>query len=673
MPMIDQFAQMKIDERAAQLEAVAQKESLGLAIKHDSVATIRKVGDDLMFTPDQLAFVVGEIKKCRKDIVYFAEKYFRIIGDGGLQLIKLYPKQKELLRTMQRESRVVCLASRQVGKSTTYTIYFLWLSMFFPDRKIAIAAHQFATAEEILARIKLAYEYIPKEIKPAVVAYNNKQIHFDNNSEVRAFATGGNSLAGFSFDCIALDEAALWPAAVAETFFTTTMPILSSRKNSKAIMVSTPRGTVNNKFYDIWTEANSENADNNKDGWVPFRIDWWDVPGRDDAWRQQQIATMGAQRFTQEFGNEFTSSGEALLVPDDIIHKFRRELNDAPASALVNLSSNDEKPVNAEIWAAYEPGHCYAAGGDVSEGTGNDSSVLYIMDVTDTRKGIPIVAKLASASLSVLDFANACSKLLKAYNWPIMIVENNGVGSGFVEALLYTYNVPADRVFSEVKATTGEIRYGIHSNNANKLEAALFCRELLTTEEIPMRVADKHLIDEMAVFIRKMNQNSITYKASGKAHDDHMMAFIWGLYLLYYRNIEKYYVVKEAFKAKRGQVLPGLLENVHEVENPEVLVESTFHKMIVAALTNDPSILDGALDDDKMKAQEGQQAAPDTPLYYGAAGRGRSFGGKKNFVTVSESYSQLDFDRDPEKSWEDADDEDDWERPDRDGNVFVGI
>lgn len=476
-----------------------------------------------------------------------------------------------------------------------------------------------------------------------------------------------------SHNCIALDEAALWPAAVAETFFTTTMPILSSRKNSKAIMVSTPRGTVNNKFYDIWTEANSENADNNKDGWVPFRIDWWDVPGRDDAWRQQQIATMGAQRFTQEFGNEFTSSGEALLVPDDIIHKFRRELNDAPASALVNLSSNDEKPVNAEIWAAYEPGHCYAAGGDVSEGTGNDSSVLYIMDVTDTRKGIPIVAKLASASLSVLDFANACSKLLKAYNWPIMIVENNGVGSGFVEALLYTYNVPADRVFSEIKATTGEIRYGIHSNNANKLEAALFCRELLTTEEIPMRVADKHLIDEMAVFIRKMNQNSITYKASGKAHDDHMMAFIWGLYLLHYRNIEKYYVVKEAFKAKRGQVLPGLLENVHEVENPEVLVESTFHKMIVAALTNDPSILDGALDDDKMKAQEGQQAAPDTPLYYGAAGRGRSFGGKKNFVTVSESYSQLDFDRDPEKSWEDADDEDDWERPDRDGNVFVGI
>lgn len=670
--MIDQYAQMKIDERAAQLNAATQREELGLAIKHESVATIRKVGEDLAFTPEQLAFVVGEIKKCRKDIVYFAEKYFRIIGDGGLQLIKLYPKQKELLRTMQRESRVVCLASRQVGKSTTYTIYFLWLAMFFPDRKIAIAAHQFATAEEILSRVKLAYEYIPKEIKPAVVAYNNKQIHFDNNSEIRAFATGGNSLAGFSFDCIALDEAALWPASVAETFFTTTMPILSSRTNSKAIMVSTPRGTVNNKFYDIWTDANSENAENNKEGWVPFRIDWWDVPGRDEDWKKQQIATMGQQRFTQEFGNEFTSSGEALLVPDDVIHKFRRDMNNAPASALVNLSPDDEKPINVEVWSAYEPGHCYVAGGDVSEGTGNDSSVLYIMDVTDIRKGIPIVAKLASASLSVLDFANACSKLLKAYNWPIMIVENNGVGSGFVEALLYTYNVPADRVFSEIKASTGEIRYGIHSNNANKLEAALFCRELLTTEELPISVYDKHLVDEMAVFIRKVNQSSITYKASGKAHDDHMMAYIWGLYLLHYRNIEKYYVVKEAFKAKRGQVLPAVLENVHEVEKPQEIVESTFHKMIVAALTNDPSILDGALDDDKMKDNEKRPGEPDTPLYYGAAGRGRSFG-KKNFQTVNETYTQLDFGRDPEKSWEDGE-EDDWEIPERDAsNVFTGI
>ena len=668
--MVDKYAQMKIDERAAQLNVATQRESLGLAIKHESVATIRKVGDDLMFTPDQLAFVVKEIKKCRKDIVYFAEKYFRIIGDGGLQLIKLYPKQKELLRTMQRESRVVVLASRQCGKSTTYTIYFLWLAMFFPDRKIAIAAHQFATAEEILSRIKLAYEYIPRELKPAVVAYSNKQVHFDNNSEIRAFATGGNSLAGFSFDVLALDEAALWPSSVAETFFTTTMPILSSRKNSKAIMVSTPRGTVNNRFYDIWTEANSEDG-KNTDGWVPFRIDWWDVPGRDDEWKAQQIATMGVQRFRQEFGNEFTSSGEALLIPDENIHDFRRKIDSYQKPVLVNLSDDEKKPINAEIWKEYIPGHTYVAGGDVSEGTGNDSSVVYIMDVTDVRKdGISIVAKIASSSVSVLDFANANSKLLKQYNWPTIIVENNGVGAGFVEALLYTYGVPAERVFSEIKKD-GEIRYGIHSTNANKLEAALFTRELLTTEEIPFIVTDKHLIDEMATFIRKMNQSSITYKASGKAHDDHIMAFIWGLYLLHYRNIEKYYVVKEAFKAKKGQVLPGQLENTHDIEKPDELVNGTFHKLVVAGLSNDPSALDSALGDDVMGGRQTEDG--DTPLYYGSAGRGMSFGGRKNFVTVNETYSQLEMSAEPEKKWEDADDEEDWERPDRDGNIFMGI
>lgn len=668
--MVDQFAQMKIDERAAQLNAAAQREDLGLAIKHESVATIRKIGEDLMFTPDQLAYVVGEIKKCRKDIVYFAEKYFRIIGDGGLQLIKLYPKQRELLRTMQKESRVVVLASRQCGKSTTYTIYFLWLAMFFPDRKIAIAAHQFATAEEILSRIKLAYEYIPKELKPAVVAYSNKQVHFDNNSEIRAFATGGNSLAGFSFDVLALDEAGLWPASVAETFFTTTMPILSSRKNSKAIMVSTPRGTVNNKFYDIWTEANSE--DKNDDGWVPFRIDWWDVPGRDEAWKNQQIATMGAQRFRQEFGNEFTSSGEALLIPDEIIHECRRKIDQGPKSILVNMSEDEKKPINAEIWKEYQPGHAYVAGADVSEGTGNDSSVVYIMDVTDVKgSGVSIAAKIASASVSVLDFANACTKLLKQYNWPTVIVENNGVGSGFVEALLYTYNVPASRVFSEMKRD-GEIRYGIHSTNANKLEAALFARELLTTPEITFTIPDKHLIDEMATFIRKMNQSTITYKASGKAHDDHIMAFIWGLYLLHYRNIEKYYVVKEAFKAKQGQVLPGQLENTHEIEAPDAVTSSKFHKMVVALLNDDPTAIDAGLDDDEMGNR--QQGDPSTPLYYGSAGRGRSFGGRKNFVTINETYSQLEMPEGEEKSWDnDMDDEDDWERPNRDSNVFMGL
>ena len=318
MPMIDQFAQMKIDERAAQLEAVAQKESLGLAIKHDSVATIRKVGDDLMFTPDQLAFVVGEIKKCRKDIVYFAEKYFRIIGDGGLQLIKLYPKQKELLRTMQRESRVVCLASRQVGKSTTYTIYFLWLSMFFPDRKIAIAAHQFATAEEILARIKLAYEYIPKEIKPAVVAYNNKQIHFDNNSEVRAFATGGNSLAGFSFDCIAENTKVTIEDDNGDLYYTdvsNVRGIATSSKEVNTIMID----EAAKKFHFVYKTVNVLNGkeytgvhstDNLDDGYLGS-----------GTVLKKAIEKYGPENFHRSIVKMFSTRQEALDLEKNIVNE----------------------------------------------------------------------------------------------------------------------------------------------------------------------------------------------------------------------------------------------------------------------------------------------------------------------------------------------------------------
>ena len=666
--LIDQQQQDLIDRRAAQLSVATQRENLGLAIKHEDVATIRKVGDSISLTDEQLRFVIAEIKKCRKDIVYFANTYFRIIGDGGLQTIKLYKKQEELLLAMAKEKRLIVLAARQCGKSTTYTIYFLWQAMFFPDKKIAIAAHQFATAEEILSRIKLAYEYIPKEIKPSVTAYSNKQVLFDNNSEIRAFATGGNSLAGFSCDIIALDEAALWPPSVAETFFTTTMPVLSSRKNSKAIMVSTPRGTVNNKFYDIWSQANSNEQFNNKEGWIPFRIDWWDVPGRDEEWKAQQIATMGIERFRQEFGCEFSSSGTALLIPDDNIAAFRRYLSKCPDPVEVNFCENETRPpVNAQIWEAYDPTHTYVAGGDVCEGTGNDASVIDIMDVTNIRKdengkgGIKIVATISTTNSGVLEFAGSCANLLKQYNWPPFIVENNGVGSGFIEALLYTFNAPADRVFSERKAD-GTIRYGIHSSNAIKLEAALFARELVTTDEIGMEITDKLLVDEMGTFIRKATSTSITYAASGNAHDDHMMTWIWALYLLHHKHIERYFEVVEAFKTKQGKVLPSKLKSIGTIEKDEDILQSSLHKIIVAMLEGDASALDPSIVSDAlMKNLPTPQ--DDGELYYGAAGRGGSFTNKPYFI-ASNSYSRFDNDtsqRDADAWEKEAADDDDWD------------
>ena len=667
MALVDPLNQLKIDERAEQLNGAAKRESLGLSIKHETVASIRKVGEDLVFTPDQLTMVVYEIKKCRKDIIYFAEKYFRIIGDGGLQLIKLYPKQKELLLAMQRERRLICLAPRQCGKSTTYTIFCLWFTMFFPEKRIAITAQQFGTAAEILGRIKLAYEYLPKEIKPAVVTYNEKCLGFDNNSEVRAFATGGNTIRGFSFDVLFLDEFAIVPPNVCQEFFTSMMPVLSSRTQSKAVIMSTPKGSVNNMFYDIWSAANGVDASLNKEGWVPFRIHYWDVPGRTEEWKTEQIATMGIDKWRQEFECEFTSSGEALLLPDEVIHKFRKGLTTASESIMVNLSQDEDKQITAEVWKEYIPGRVYLAGCDVCEGTGNDASALYILDATNLREeGISMSARISSSSVSVLEFANACAKLLKQYNWPTIIVENNGVGSGFVEALLYTFNVPAARVFSETKQD-GTVRYGIHSSNANKLEAALFARELLTTEEIPFTLPDKHLVDEMATFVRRVNQTTITYRASGKAHDDHIMAFIWGLYLLYYRNIEKYYVVKEAFKAKKGQVLPSKLENTHDIENPQDILKSAFHRMVLAALNDDPTALDVNLQDDEMKQKGNEQEGE---LYYGASGRGYSFG-KKDFVTINQGYSQFDYKKQNRPGREE--DDEDFEEPSDGQVVFLGI
>lgn len=247
-----------------------------------------------------------EVKKISSDIQYFAQKYFYIISlDQGKQKIKMYPKQARLVKEMTKRRRLIVLATRQCGKSTSYSIYVLWYCLTNTDKSILICANKFKTAKDILSRIKLGYEMLPAWLKPGIVTWNASSIEFSNGCKITAEATSESSGRGGSINVLILDEFAFLSPGLQEGFMASVFPVVSSSKTSQIIVVSTPNG-MNNEYYNMWNKATLNLQKNLTDtGWFPYRIDWWDVPGRDQNWKAIQLATFNnnQQKFNQQYGN----------------------------------------------------------------------------------------------------------------------------------------------------------------------------------------------------------------------------------------------------------------------------------------------------------------------------------------------------------------------------------
>ena len=493
------------------------------------------------------------ILKSKRDIAWWAEHFFRIIpASGGLQTIKLYQKQKELLYQLVSENRNIVLASRQVGKTTCYTVFCMWLATLFSEKKIMICANKLQTAIEIMDRLRLAYDYLPKWLKPKKAVYNKGEITFSNKSSIRAFATSSSI-----------------PKNIIDEFFASVMPVISSAKNSKAIIVSTPNG-ASGLYYEIWQQANSTDASKNVEGWKPFRIDWWEVPNRDEKWKQQQIATVGMDKWLQEFCNEFAAgSSTQKLIPDDIIEKFRRRITELKTTGELKgkiqkiTSETNQRVYDFTMWHEFKQGHSYIAAVDVAEGTGGDSSVLYVFDITDIRK-ITMCAKFASPTVSTIEFAFITARILKLYNNPWLICESNGVGSGYLDSLRITYGY--ENIVREGK----DNKYGITSHVQVKGKACLWLREMFTTNGVAWELYDPDLVEEMGHFIKKDSKVHLVYNAAMGAHDDHMMALCWAAWIINPEIIEKYFLVVESFKSDLEKILPKKIAPLKEPTNEEI-------------------------------------------------------------------------------------------------------
>lgn len=404
---------------------------------------IKKPNQVEYITKDEWEARIQNIAHAKRDIAWWAETFFYIITlDKGLTKIKLYKKQKEMLEFIAHNNRILTLASRQTGKTTTYTIFCLWYATLFQDKKIMICANKLQTAIEIMDRIRKAYENLPFWIKPGILTYNKGEIEFANGSVIRACSTSSSAARGSSCNCLIIDEMAFIPKNIIDDFFASVVPIVSSSKTSKIIAVSTPNG-AEGMYYDLWQKANLGESE---EGWMPFRIHWWEVPGRDEKWKQQQIATIGIEKWKQEYECDFLTSLTKRLIPDDIIDKYRMQLSEMKAQSKEFLagkkqhvmSPDETKLFEFTMWHEFEPSCTYAASGDVAEGGGGDSSVLYIWDISDLRE-IRLCAKFNSDKVTLTEFAFITHKMLALYNNPYFICERNGIGAGYIDMLKINY------------------------------------------------------------------------------------------------------------------------------------------------------------------------------------------------------------------------------------------
>lgn len=363
-----------------------------------------------------------------------------------------------------------------------------------------------------------------------------------------------------SHNCVIMDEASFVPNNIASRVFESIYPVISSSKTSQFIMVSTPNGAdPNNLYYSIWQKANRKESDKNAEGWKAFRIDWFDVPGRDEQWKNNTIASIGARRFAQEFGNEFLSNASTKkLIDEDIIEKFRMKLSEykiknvKPKTQRI-ISEKQDRLYEFQMWHEFDKDRTYVASGDIAEGVGGDASVLQVWDVTDT-KSITLVAKFSSNRVSLVEFAYICSKILPLYGNPYLFAERNGLSAGMIDALRITYQYP--NIARESK--NGEA--GIYSHVSVKIKACLWARDMLTTDGFGFRIYDKELIDEMSTFVKKDGKSDKTmYAAISPAHDDNIMSFVWMCYSLQNDVVDKYYVLVDTFKSVFDQFHPARL------------------------------------------------------------------------------------------------------------------
>ena len=465
-------------------------------------ALIKRANQNIGFSEEQ----ISEYLKCAADPVYFTETYMKIISiDEGLINFKLFDYQKEMLKSMQDNRNTVIATARQAGKSTTTCAFILWYIIFHAEKTVALLANKGDTAREILGRIQLAYQHLPKWLQQGVKEWNKGSFVLENDSRVLASATSSDAIRGYSINLVFIDEAAFidnW-----DEFFTAVYPTISSGKDSKIVLVSTPNGL--NHFYKIWQNANED-----RNGYKSLKVMWNQVPGRDEKWRQETLSAMNfdVEKFEQEYCVEFMGSSGTLIAG----WKLKELIHQTPVYEKDGLSMY-EQPVKD---------HVYVGVVDVSRGKGLDYSAFSIIDVSIMP--YKQVCVYRNNFITPMDYAEIVNRVFRSYNHAAALVEINDLGEQVSYGLHNDFEYD-NVLFTEhagrggKRITTGFSKGVDIGVRTTKTVKSVGCSILkLLVEQNQLVINDMNTITELATFSKKAN----SYEAEPGNHDDMVMGLV---------------------------------------------------------------------------------------------------------------------------------------------------
>lgn len=498
------------------------------------------------YTPE----MISELKKCKENILHFAENYFYIISlDEGKQKIKLHPYQKRALRMVRDNRFSIMLFSRQTGKSTLATIFMLWVAIFQNDQRILLVANKESTAKEIFRRIRVAYEGLPNWIKSPVTYYGLESLELENGSRISITTTTGTAGRGSSANLLFVDEMDFIEKNLLEEFWSSVYPIISSSKKSKIIIASTPKDT-SGLLYKLYSE--SVKGENN---WVNMKVLWSDVPDRDEKWKRETISALGdIDTFRREFEVEFDEVGESALDVE-LFDKMRRYTFE-PLYVL------DEG--HYLLWENASEDKIYVAGVDISEGVGKDFSVIQILDITEPQK-IKQVALYSNNKITPSEFTPKLREILQHWGDPLAMIERNNCGAQVVDNLKREFNYEnivnwgIDKV---VNRTSNKL--GIISHTNTKYYAVMNKRYWINTMKY-VQINDVGTVMEMKDFVKS---KSGQWGAKNGSNDDRVVALMWALMILHESICYSYFDVIEKDENGKPSIIKYMDYGIKHFINP---------------------------------------------------------------------------------------------------------
>lgn len=478
-------------------------------------------------------FELQELIRCKEDIIYFAENYFTIVdakkGHKGLIVLREYQKRilKAFVSNPDGLRNTALLSSRQIGKSTISTIYLTWYAIFNKDKLIAIVADKEKTSKNILGRIKEAYKRFPLWLQQGITpdGWNQKSMILENGSKLVISSTTGTALTGESIALLYIDEFAKIPTHLITDFMDSVFPTVEANPNAKIMIVSTPKGM--NHWHDIWRKAVIKEND-----FFPIKINWYEVPGRDDSFKTRIIRSRGMLHWKQEYEASFLGSS-TTLIEGDVLERINTK--DPIDFRLGYYLSIYEHPI---------PGCNYVLGIDTAKGTSNDYSVIQVLKIVNKTKLVQ-VAVYRCNTISTTNYAQVCIEVSKYYNEAVIMIENNDIGDGVANNIWHVYEY--DKIINcDPKGI------GIRSTKKSKLEANLNLKRYV--ENGWLELCDKRTQFELSRYEEVEGKINV-FKAINNENDDTVTSLLWAAFFLttkfYEDESEKYDGLPEIEKKNR--------------------------------------------------------------------------------------------------------------------------